>query len=189
MRTYAHSTTHTPTSGDDRRPTIRRSAKRQLSTSAKVGYSMIPVAILIIALSVVCHIWYRKRRAARKQAQVPSPPAPEEGYNDHRSSKVCSMAAFAAPFHPEEPRTGPAQPELPTVQEDKDSPVDEGSPFRLKKAYTVKKYNLTPDVARTWGAKAATEGRRDGSKSRRLSVPGVGREIPIPQKRSGGRGG
>jgi hypothetical protein len=160
-------------------------SKRTLSAQAKIGYSMIPVAVLLIALFIFFHIWYRKRRAAaRARKEPPSPPTLEEGYNDRRSSKVCSMAAFAAPFPQDEARSASAQTELATVEEDKDSPIDEGSPFRLKRGNTAKRYSLTPDVTRSWSKRVVSEGRKGASTNNGVAAP-----ARTYQPKSGGRGG
>lgn len=146
----------------------------------KLGIAMIPVVVCLVGFWVFFLFWLRKRRARKSKSQAvpPVPRIDHPSFHgsiesNHRSSKVVSMTAFSTPiysgkhremsiigqartFDLEEaisPRYEPnlsvtlAPPDHPALR---DSPVDSGSPFRLKRGDTVKRQTLGTEISTLW---------------------------------------
>jgi hypothetical protein len=162
-------------------------ANRGMPATTKIGLAMIPVVVVVVGLYVLFLFWWRKRRTAHKEKRLSiSPPVPEKDTptypesikSNKRSSKVYTMAAFAAPIHDGrhreahfpglemsqiEPRADPMdEEESVKVQMTKtprtsqtmlevptvDSPTDRDSPFRLKRGNTQRRMSLGQELTR-----------------------------------------
>jgi hypothetical protein len=107
---------------------------RGMPTTTKIGLAMIPVVVVVVGLYILFLFRWRKRRTARKEKRLSiSPPVPEKDTptypesvkSNKRSSKVYTMAAFAAPIHDGRHREAHF-PGLATVQLEAESISEEG---------------------------------------------------------------
>lgn len=176
--------------------------KRDLNTKQTIGFSMIPVGMLLALVLVGFLMWRRrKQRLSYLQDSWPQqtfpqedkpPPVPAKDYpprlkpvlgmtergRDKRSSRVFNMAAFTTPIHGDdkrersvigqspEKRSALQSPQRKTeakavrlvVPEEsevdheslRDSPVDGGSPFRLKPDNGIKRLSLGTEISKAW---------------------------------------
>jgi hypothetical protein len=195
---------------------------RGLPDTTKIGLAMIPVVVAVIGLYALFLFWWRKRRTARKEKRLSiSPPVPEKDTptypssitSNKRSSKVYTMAAFAAPIHNGRhreahfPGTIAAQPEQAPVSKPEDvqirmtatprtsrnlsvagldSPTDRDSPFRLKRGDTLKRMSLGPELARLWPAPPTSAWMKAMNVNDRQLAPTVKREDAVYQQEMAG---
>lgn len=181
-----------------------RETDQEMSLETKVGLAMIPIAVGLCAWGLVLLILWRRRKAHQSHHRITSFSAlgPEKSHSpllaslnsSTRSRRIFTMAAFYSRDKQDMSVTRPTTPppcnspvERAKTDSNPDSPIDGGSPFRLRPGEARK--SLGSEISELWPSPPPTAWARRQDILEQLPTSRFGRDMTVPRlKRSENRG-